>query len=378
MKSKNNLHRELPVCSVTKEYLLETELGGTYYKNNNNDSQPETENSKQIVRNNSQQTESYVENHPQECILEVLEEFVDETPLFEIIINDERSVTLPLGWSRQKMKYAGKRLVHFCIFVPRMENEIIQPICIKQVLVDENLDTNILVMRQKIDKEKTDLRKEPLSSIQDLEHLLKGVNGWKVCLGLRMSNEEDIQESYIHRDKEGVLRHVNCTLYIPGTSRSVCCEECKRSKKVLTRKMVRMNAIGDLQRLRVSLNTQQRRRLDEMKREMKSIRRARDRAFARILILKELRVRDLQEKKASQKTLEQMIEESSLTENERLVMLEILSAGKQKDSRSRRYSRPWIILCLALHKRSPVTYRFLRANNILPLPAPRTVLRYFV
>lgn len=56
-------------------------------------------------------------------------------------------------------------------------------------------------------------------------------------------------------------------------------------------------------------------------------------------------------------------------------MNEILKAATVKDKKGIRYSNEWIILSMLLHMRSPVTYRFLLENKILPLPCIRTVRR---
>lgn len=307
---------------------------------------------------------------------------IEDTPLFEIIHCNEKSVVLPFGWCRQNMKYDGKRMVHFCQFIPRMENGVIQPVCTKQVLVDENLEASILIMRQHIDKENSDVRQEPLQDIEDLEKLLKLASSWRLCPGLSMTNNDEIQvssaqASSVHKDKEGLWRSVQCSMFLPGSSRNGSCENCRLIKKVISRRMLRLKAGSQLQRLRVTLSEPQQRKLDEMRKEMRTLRRGRDRALARIKILKEKRLLDLKRFSTSQRTLEQLILEANLAGNQKLVMLEIMAASRQSDTRARRYTKVWIAFCLTLHRRSPVTYRFLRANNILPLPTPRTVLRYF-
>ncbi|XP_033228684.1 uncharacterized protein LOC117180346 [Belonocnema kinseyi] len=306
---------------------------------------------------------------------------IDDTPLFEIIHCNEKSVVRPFGWCRQNMKYDGKRMVHFCQFIPRMDKGVVQPVCTKQVLVDENLKTSILIMRQQIDKDNSAARQEPLQNIEDLEKLLKLVSSWRLCPGLSLTGSDEIQvssaqASSVHQDKEGLWRSVECAMFLPEGTRNGSCEKCRLIKKVIARRMLRLKVRSQLQRLRVTLSEPQQRKLDEMRKEMRTLRRGRDRALARIKILKEQRLLDLQKFNSSQRTLEQLILETNLAGNQKLVMLEIMAASRQTDTRARRYTKVWIAFCLTLHRRSPVTYRFLRANNILPLPTPRTVLRF--
>lgn len=49
---------------------------------------------------------------------------------------------------------------------------------------------------------------------------------------------------------------------------------------------------------------------------------------------------------------------------------------KVKNSKGRRYSEDFIVLCMLLHIRSPGGYNFLKNNSLLPLPSIRTIRRY--
>ena len=353
----NNIHSD---CSDNNETV--------------NNSHSRIANEKLILNSIPQQKETKIET------VQEFEVQAEIKPLFEIIYLNEKSVALPFCWCRQNMKYDGQRIVQFCQFLPRMENGMIQPACTKQVLIDENLEINILIMRQQVEKDKPDIRKEPLKCIEDLEVLLKIVNSWRLCSGIASSNDEtnEVKVSTIHQDKEGVWRSDQCSLFLPGTTRNGCCEKCRDGKRVIARKILRMKECSQLKRLYVSLTEPQQRKLNEMRKEIRSLRKLKDRALSRIKILKEEKLNCRQKYNDPQKTLEQLILDSNLSGNQRLVLMEIMSASKQTDGRARRYSKVWISFCLSLHKRSPVIYRFLRANNILPLPLPKTVLRYFV
>lgn len=81
--------------------------------------------------------------------------------------------------------------------------------------------------------------------------------------------------------------------------------------------------------------------------------------------------------KISETTLSQLLDNNkNISDNERLAIKEILKSSKVKTSNRNRYSDKWVILCILLHMRSPVTYRMIRDNKILPLPDTRTIRRY--
>lgn len=301
----------------------------------------------------------------------------EPVPVFETIFNNEKSVVLPLNWTRQNLMFNGSRLVAFNQFVPKLENDIIQPCCSKQVLLDKNLQTTIFINRHKLEKETSEVRNVEVLTIEDLEYLLRIVQSWRICSGLKMDNINCNEATFVFLDKEGIYRSTECTLYISSISRSGCCDYCRKARKAVSQRIARMEKNPTLSRLRLSLTGSQKKKLDDMRREIKTLRRGRERSLARIKMLKELRIREREEFKRHQKTLEQMLMESSLDANQKLVTKEMLAATKQAP-RGRRYSKIWISFCLTLHRKSPQVYKFLKINNVLPLPATQTLSRYLL
>lgn len=59
-----------------------------------------------------------------------------------------------------------------------------------------------------------------------------------------------------------------------------------------------------------------------------------------------------------------------------MVLKEIISIAKYSSKKSRRYSNEWLLTCILMHIRSPSMYSFIVANEILPLPSPRTIKRH--
>ncbi|KAJ3640484.1 hypothetical protein Zmor_003778 [Zophobas morio] len=69
-------------------------------------------------------------------------------------------------------------------------------------------------------------------------------------------------------------------------------------------------------------------------------------------------------------------ENTKLTLEEKTTLEELIKASKVKNSKGRRYSQHWLLLCLLMHIRSPGGYKFIRNMNILPLPTPKTIRSY--
>jgi len=73
---------------------------------------------------------------------------------------------------------------------------------------------------------------------------------------------------------------------------------------------------------------------------------------------------------------ERKCEELNIVPTQKTVLHEILKTAKRTDSRGRRYTHEWIMLCVLMNIRSPSNYQFLRKNNVLLLPCARTVRDY--
>ncbi|KAJ3646534.1 hypothetical protein Zmor_024118 [Zophobas morio] len=74
--------------------------------------------------------------------------------------------------------------------------------------------------------------------------------------------------------------------------------------------------------------------------------------------------------------LKTIYENTKLTLEEKTTLEELIKASKVKNSKGRRYSQHWLLLCLLMHIRSPGGYKFIRNMNILPLPTPKTIRSY--
>lgn len=70
---------------------------------------------------------------------------------------------------------------------------------------------------------------------------------------------------------------------------------------------------------------------------------------------------------------EQLNNMSGIIESQKTLIKECFSASKNKNTKSRRYSENWLMLCLLFNIRSPGAYKYLRDSQLLPLPHPKIV-----
>ena len=75
------------------------------------------------------------------------------------------------------------------------------------------------------------------------------------------------------------------------------------------------------------------------------------------------------------KSLADNLSKLKINKSEHTVIPEIVEAFRCKNSRNRRYSENWILLCLLFHMRSPAAYRLLKEKKILLLPCTSTIHR---
>ncbi|KAH9383950.1 hypothetical protein HPB48_025894 [Haemaphysalis longicornis] len=74
--------------------------------------------------------------------------------------------------------------------------------------------------------------------------------------------------------------------------------------------------------------------------------------------------------------LGRFMEKACFPEAHSMLLKECVKAAKTVSKQGMRYNQDWLLLCLLLHIRTSSGYRFLRDNNILPLPCVKTIRKY--
>ena len=203
------------------------------------------------------------------------------------------------------------------------------------------------------------------------------------CPDLEMNiTNESFLKTYTYIDKIGVLRNNRCSLLLPedaanqNLKRNRQCKICKTIKHVLNKKIIRRQHNKNYVQIK-KLSPKKREQFLKLRQQVRNTGRSKRRAQIAVRLLKEtVTEHQKQINGMSQMTVDTILAENkNISANEQLAIREIFKAAKVKDPKGRRYSDDWIILCVLLHMRSPVTYRMIHDNKILPVPSVRTIRR---
>ncbi|KAE9522438.1 hypothetical protein AGLY_017163 [Aphis glycines] len=83
-----------------------------------------------------------------------------------------------------------------------------------------------------------------------------------------------------------------------------------------------------------------------------------------------------QTKDLNDSSVTKIFETYNLNTSQKIIIQEIINSSKVANSKNRRYSEDWILLCILLKIRSSSTYGFLKNQDILPLPCQSTIYKY--
>ncbi|KAE9522969.1 hypothetical protein AGLY_016600 [Aphis glycines] len=74
--------------------------------------------------------------------------------------------------------------------------------------------------------------------------------------------------------------------------------------------------------------------------------------------------------------INQILNAKKFSDSQKIIVREIIKGSKVANKKNNQYSEDWILLCVLLKIRSSSTYSFLRQQEILQLPCPRTIRKY--
>ncbi|KAJ3656494.1 hypothetical protein Zmor_015567 [Zophobas morio] len=204
-----------------------------------------------------------------------------------------------------------------------------------------------------------------VNSVQTLQTFLDYFDSLEVCYGGAKINKcpSAFQTTFYQFDRHcNVWRHIHCTY---TTNRGQQCFYCKK----ITR------ALYDFQRKNKTLITT---KLSSLRKKLKISNRQQNRLQTKTQrILSELKLSKEKIKRIDEESLFNKIDNlDNLPLAQKILIKECYKMTKYNKKTSRRYTSDWLLTCLLLHIRSPAAYRFLRNNDILPLPQISTVRKY--
>lgn len=301
-------------------------------------------------------------------------EHVNTEPAMEFKFTDvmERQICLPKLWVVQR--YTNAVTFYTSSYIET--GDIDHTVTMKEVILRDDMMLRINIIGQRVQLHTINLPEAPISSLEALQDVLFTIDGLNICSGLWTSKEEsDIVESKVARkDNTGTRRHMKCQLILFD---SIQCEFCAKLKKILRRKKLREERKDSTNTIQVTLHSATgKQKLQQLRNKMYRVTKAKKRCEESVAKIKaKLLDCNAQITKLSEQTVEEHMKTLNVPKNQQDAVRQIFAAAKCKNSKGRRYSEQWLLLCMLMHMRSPCGYEFLRDNNILPLPCVRTIRR---
>ncbi|XP_043468847.1 uncharacterized protein LOC122502731 isoform X1 [Leptopilina heterotoma] len=302
--------------------------------------------------------------------------FSERIDLFNSLFKNENKVNIPISWNRRRSE-KDIQCIEYSECISRMREDKPQFFTAKQLVIYNDMQIVAKVSGINLPLEKLGLNTNYVSTITELEEIIKNFNKVKVCLGCASPNTiQNIENSFAVRDSAGYLRHTKCSLIITSKKR-LSCETCSKAKKTLAKKFMRFKKINEQRRIVLKMSPTKKYKLNLIRSRLyKSNKNLGNYKSLCGHYKKELKENKKEMSLLRDKNLDSKMDDLKVNKNSRIVINEILSASKVKDAKGRRYTEDWIILCLLFHTKSPTTYNLLRDNKVLPLPATSTIRRY--
>lgn len=246
----------------------------------------------------------------------------------------------------------------------------------KEVYVTEDLHFHIKCLGQSVDSNGIGLTQTKVSSAHDIEEIIELVDSCSICNGHHL--ETNFESSVAYKDFLGTYRHRKCPILKVDAHKH--CQYCNNLRRSVNRKR-KATIQGDVKPkkpkvLNLLSSEETKRNIIKLRKNKKLLIQKSKRLKKRYESLRQ-QFATAQEKMSnlSSTDLSNILNNEKIAQNQKEAIQEIVSACKHSNSKGRRYSQHWILLCLLLHMRSPKGYRLLQDENILALPSIRTVRR---
>lgn len=196
----------------------------------------------------------------------------------------------------------------------------------------------------------------------------------KVCSGLSDVNIHFIPAGEAYQDYVDKWRSKGYSLL----SIKKRCDSCMKLRKCILQRATRLKNHSTMKRIG-DISNPVRCKLSAMRIKIRRERRQKLQAKYRVKHLMTcMKTQKAQIANMQDAFLNKKCAELNVPESQKLALKEIIAAASKKDTRGRRYTEEWVMLCMLMNIRSVGYYKFMRKNNILPLPCTRTIRSYFL
>lgn len=258
----------------------------------------------------------------------------------------------------------------------REENKFIT-VSSKKIILYPDMTVDVYVMDKEIGKEKIELKNDFVSFAAELEKAVEIFNRFKICEGCASPNTiENIEKTTLFRDSLGFLRHKQCNLLLnlEENGNKKYCLPCKKARNTISNKIVRLKRQQDLQRIVFKGQHIDRKKMGLVNKKFRNVsQRLKYNKDKKDLLMNRISNLKIKMNSMNPLTIDEELKKKNVSDNEKIVITEILKAAKCKSRKGHKYSDDWILLCLIFHMKSPTTYNLLRETQVLPLPCRSTI-----
>lgn len=299
--------------------------------------------------------------------------------LFDSLFSDKSSFNLPTAWLRYDIVNADFRAIEFSECTGRLKGNQIITVHHKKIVLYKDMRAQVFVMDCLLENNTVGLAETHVSSTVEIENAMGALHKLKICQGCASSSFVcNSKNTFTFQDALGTLRHNKCSLILDVNAKqnSKCCQNCKKAKITLSKKLLRLQRQKHVQRIVLKLSPERKKKLQRLNQKLNTTHKQKIRLNARRDFLKK-QLGKVKNKLNSLNniSIDNELKNLDIPKNEQTVILEIIKAAKCNDAKGRRYSDDWIMLSLLFHMRSPKAYRMLRDTNVLPLPCISTIRR---
>lgn len=287
---------------------------------------------------------------------------------FEDICCNIKSITLPDNWKYEIFK---ENITFYTI--KSNENEL--GICVeKQIILERDMIFKCKLYNINFDIQDLSVNSK-IVSLDELISVLKILNTKNICSGGPLVEEfGEITVDCADVVFQNRWRHKKCKYLIDKLSTKSKCIFCERLRTTFRMKKSRISAGKSTRLVLPSIKKKQ---LDQLRNRKHNTQKKILRAKHRIKCLQN-QLNDAKEKlnKLSDSSVEDLIIKNKLNDSQSTLIREIVMASRYKNPKNRHYSENWMLLCLLFNIRSPGAYRFLREQELMPLPCTSTIRKH--
>lgn len=301
----------------------------------------------------------------------MLDFIISEIPERNASTNDDFSAYVPESWSCFKMHTKVIQHTLFSYTIMKINNGEHCPITQKCVTIDVDGVLKYFVYGRHVDSQHK--LEQFLKKKEMLSGVLEKFQEMKVCSGLSDVNIHFIPAGEAYQDYVDKWRSKGCSLL----SIKKRCDSCMKLRKCILQRATRLKNHPTMKRID-DISNPVRCKLSAMRIKIRRERRQKLQAKYRVKHLMTcMKTQKAQIASMQDAFLNKKCAELNVPESQKLALKEIIAAASKKDTRGRRYTEEWVMLCMLMNIRSVGYYEFMRKNNILPLPCTRTIRSYF-